>query len=323
MAFQSSGIDVDDIYASDSANDNDNDEVTQLLPRPATSVPQSPNMAQDSNPIQISPTEGGNTAIKVDDISTHIVERSEEATQSEHSLTVTQALKLYRPSIFWALFFCIGQLMTAYDPQVLANLFAVPKFQRDFGYEFNRGYIVSAPWQTGLLMGGPIGQVAGSLFAGYPLEWYGRKKIFGLCVILTAGFVFNQFFASSLRALLVGELFGGLILGFYAVLTPTYASEVCPVVLRGLVTSNINLFIVVGQLLANGVVAGTQRYESHWAYSAPFATQWVWPVVTLLVLPFAPESKFLLSVFVGNSFSRLQVRGGSAARTNSTKQDDH
>lgn len=98
-------------------------------------------------------------------------------------------------------------------------------------------------------MGGPIGQIAGSLFAGYPLEWHGRKKILGLCVILTAGFVFNQFSASSLRALLVGELFGGLILGFYAGLTPMYASEVCPVVLRGVVTSNINLFIVVGQLL--------------------------------------------------------------------------
>lgn len=29
---------------------------------------------------------------------------------------------------FRALFFCVGQLMTVYVPQVLANLFAVPKF---------------------------------------------------------------------------------------------------------------------------------------------------------------------------------------------------
>jgi SP family general alpha glucoside:H+ symporter-like MFS transporter len=104
-------------------------------------------------------------------------------------------------------------------------------------------------------MGGPIGQVVGSLLASYPLEWYGQKMTFGVCVILTAAFIFNQFFATSVHALLVGELPGGLVLGFYAVLTPTYGSEVCPVVLRGIVTCNINLFIVIGQLLETGVLA--------------------------------------------------------------------
>lgn len=214
--------------------------------------------------------------------------------ETEHSLTITRGLKLYRCSILWSLFFSIGQMMTAFDPQVMGNLFAMPAFQRDFGYLFKEEYIVSAPWQTGLLMGMPIGQVVGSLGAGYPLEWFGRKKTFGVCVIGTIGCVFIQFFARSLPVLLVGELLGGLILGFYAVLTPTYASEVCPVALRGIVTANINLFIVMGQLLANGVCAGTQSLNSHWAYSAPFAIQWLWPVLILTLLPFAPESPWWL-----------------------------
>ena len=55
--------------------------------------------------------------------------------------------------------------MTAFDPQLLGNLYATPAFQKDFGYLYNGSYIVSAPWQTGLSMGSPIGQVVGALFA--------------------------------------------------------------------------------------------------------------------------------------------------------------
>jgi hypothetical protein len=53
----------------------------------------------------------------------------------------------------------------AFDPQLLGQLYATAAFQRDFGYRFEDGYIVSAPWQTGLSMGSPIGQVVGAFFA--------------------------------------------------------------------------------------------------------------------------------------------------------------
>lgn len=109
------------------------------------------------------------------------------------------------------------------------------------------------------------------------MELFGRKKTFGACVILTAGFVFIQFFARSLSTLVVGEVLGGLILGTYAVIAPTYASEVCPIALRGVLTSYINLCFVIGQLLANGIIAGTSQLSSHWAYSGPFAAQWYGP----------------------------------------------
>jgi SP family general alpha glucoside:H+ symporter-like MFS transporter len=61
-------------------------------------------------------------------------------------------------------------------------------------------------------MGSPIGQVVGAFFASYPMEWFGRKKTFGACVVVTSGFVFIQFFARSLPVLLAGELLGGLVL---------------------------------------------------------------------------------------------------------------
>ena len=151
--------------------------------------------------------------------------RAREAAEQEHNLSFLEALKLYPTAVGWSVFFSLGVVMTAFDPQLLGNLYATPAFKRDFGYLFNGSYIISAPWQTGLSMGNPIGQVVGAFFAAYPMEWYGRKKTFGVCVILTAGFVFIQFFARSLAVLLVGELLGGLILGTYAVIAPSYASE--------------------------------------------------------------------------------------------------
>lgn len=50
----------------------------------------------------------------------------------------------------------------------------------------------------------------------------------------------------------------------------------------------------MGQLIANGVIAGTSQLDNHWAYSAPFAAQWFWPLVVLIGMPFAPESPWWL-----------------------------
>lgn len=94
--------------------------------------------------------------------------------------------------------------------------------------------------------------------------------------------------------LLAGELLGGLVLGAFPVIAPAYASEVCPVALRGVLTSYVNLSFVTGQLIANGVIAGTSKLSSHWAYSGPFAAQWIWVVLILIGLPFAPESPWWL-----------------------------
>ena len=59
-------------------------------------------------------------------------------------------------------------------------------------------------------------------------------------------------------------------------------------------TSVTNIAFVTGQLIANGVIAGTSKLDSHWAYSAPFAAQWVWPLIILVLWPFAPESPWWL-----------------------------
>ncbi|KAH8648299.1 general substrate transporter [Tricladium varicosporioides] len=238
---------------------------------------------------------GAENAVSIHDATTkEIGEESRRATELEHSMSFRQALKLYPKAVGWSAFFSMGVIMTAFDPQLLGSLYATPAFQRDFGYMFEGNYIISAPWQTALGIGNPLGQVVGALAAGYPMEWYGRKWTFAACVVGTGAFIFNQFFAKSIQVLLVGELIGGLILGTYTTIAPTYASEVVPIALRGHLTAYINLCFVMGQLLANGVIAGTSQLDTHWAYSAPFAIQWLWPVIILIGIPFAPESPWWL-----------------------------
>jgi len=99
------------------------------------------------------------------------------ATELEHQMTFFEAVKLYPSCVFWSIFFSLGIIMTAFDPQLLGNLYATPSFQKDFGYLFEGSYIISAPWQSALGMGNPIGQVVGALTASYPMEKWGRKKV--------------------------------------------------------------------------------------------------------------------------------------------------
>ena len=143
-------------------------------------------------------------------------------------------------------------------------------------------------------MGNPVGQVVGALVAGYPMDQFGRKRTFGTCVILTAALIFIQFFSRSLQVLLVGELLGGLVLGCYAVIAPAYSSEVCPLAIRGILTSYVNLCFVIGQLLSNSVCAATSRLTDHWAYSIPFSLQWFWCLIILPGLFWVPESPWWL-----------------------------
>ncbi|OAA61891.1 alpha glucoside transporter [Niveomyces insectorum RCEF 264] len=219
-----------------------------------------------------------------------------DAIRREHEMTFRQALRLYPAAIGWSAFVSIGVIMLAFDPQILGGFFATPRFEKDFGYYYQPDdeYIISAPWQSGLSLGNPIGQVFGALVASYPMDRFGRKRTFGACVALTGALVFIQFFARALTTLLVGELLGGLVLGCYVVIAPAYASEVCPLALRGHLTSYVNLCFVIGQLLGSGVTAATENLGTHWAYSIPFCLQWFWVLVILPGMFFVPESPWWL-----------------------------
>lgn len=229
-----------------------------------------------------------------EDINKVILE-TKEIIDEEKSIGVLEAVKQYPKEVFWACVFSIGVVMSGYDAQIITSFYALPAFQKKFGVELSPGeYQITAPWQTALGMGSPIGQVIGTLLVAWPLEWYGRKKTYIVANLLVIAFIFMQFFAPSLGVLTAGEIISGILWGCMVLIGPTYASEISQIKLRGILTALTNLAFVIGQFIANGVATAYSTDPTQWAYKVPFAIQWVWPVLILMFIFFAPESPYWL-----------------------------
>lgn len=223
----------------------------------------------------------------------------EVRTRIEHETGFWKAARQYPAATFWSAFFCIAVIMAGFDAQIITSFYALPAFQRKYGELVTHGdgsqsFEIPAQWQTGLGMGNPIGQILGALASGWFMERWGRRLPLAACCVYSIIFVFVQFFSTSIGMLCAGEVLGGLAYGFYVVIAPTYASEICPLALRGVLTASVNLAFVIGQFIGQGCAAGVETRLDEWAYRIPFAVQWVWPVVILVALPFAPESPYWL-----------------------------
>lgn len=134
----------------------------------------------------------------------------------------------------------------------------------------------------------------GSLGVGIPLDKIGRRWTLACCCIITCIAVALQSSSQNKPQILVAELVNGVVLGAYPVIAPTYISEVTPVVFRGFAAAFVNLSFVIGQLVASGVLAGTQSRTDRWSYDIPFLVQFVFPIIILCLLPWAPESPWWL-----------------------------
>ncbi|KAK5129219.1 hypothetical protein LTR08_003743 [Meristemomyces frigidus] len=233
------------------------------------------------------------TDVRKGDIIT--LEEARRAAETQHDLTLKDALKYYRPAIGWSFLFSLGVIMAGFDPQLVGTLVAIPTFQKQFGQQLPDGsYIVEAQWQSAFNLGVPVGQVVGSLGVGVPLEKYGRKWTLAGCCLITCIAVTLQASSQNKPQILVAELVNGVVLGAYPVIAPTYISEVTPVVFRGIGSAFINLSFVIGQLVASGILAGTQSRTDRWSYDIPFLCQFIFPIIILALLPVCPESPWHL-----------------------------
>jgi SP family general alpha glucoside:H+ symporter-like MFS transporter len=225
-----------------------------------------------------------------------IIAQAKLATETEHSLSTIEAIKAYPMAIFWATIFATSLVMVGYDSGILYSFYALPTFVQKYGTNYGGtvGWEVSAKWQNVLGMGTPVGQFLGAFTASYPMERWGRKKVFAGSLCFTTAFIFLQMFATNVQVLAAGEFLAGIMYGTYVVLAPTYISEVCPVALRGIMNAGINLAYVIGQFIASGVGKGVSNNTTQWAYRIPFAIQWIWIPILAISLWFAPESPWWL-----------------------------
>jgi SP family general alpha glucoside:H+ symporter-like MFS transporter len=129
---------------------------------------------------------------------------------------------------------------------------------------------------------------------GYLISQFGYRRVMIGALFFMNAFIFIVFFAESPAVLLVGQILCGLSWGVFAIVGPSYASEVCPTNLRGYLTIYVNLCWAIGQFIAAGVLEGLINRQDQWAYRIPFAIQWIWPLPLMVGCFFAPESPWYL-----------------------------
>ncbi|KAJ5993039.1 General alpha-glucoside permease [Penicillium sp. IBT 35674x] len=217
------------------------------------------------------------------------------ATKTEHKMGLWQGIRTYPHAVGWSVLFSSALIMEGYDNALIASLFAYEPFQKTFGDKLADGtYQVTAAWQSGLTNGALVGELIGLLINGIIAERFGYKKSIIGSLIACVACVFIIFFAKTLTVLLIGEILIGIPWGLFQTITTTYASEVCPVVLRPYLTTYVNLCWVIGQIIASGVLKAMTSRTDDLGYKIPFALQWMWPVPIMIGVAFAPESPWWL-----------------------------
>ena len=156
------------------------------------------------------------------------------------------------------------------------------------------GYVIPAQWQSALSNGSSAGGIIGLLFNGWAADRFGPKIVMMTSIVALTAFIFLSVFANSLTMLVISEVFCGIPWGVFQTLTTAYASEVCPIQLRGYLTAYVNLCWGVGILLSSGVVKATVPINSDWSWRLPFVVQWVWVIPLFIIVYLCPSSPWWL-----------------------------
>ncbi|KAM5353679.1 hypothetical protein ACJ41O_000329 [Fusarium nematophilum] len=216
--------------------------------------------------------------------------------EEEHNLPPLEAIRKYPRTIFWCLIVSMCVIMEGYDTNLLSNFYAYPAFAKKYGHwnEATGNYQLTAPWQAGLGNAAGVGSFFGTLLNGYLVTKFGHIRVLIGSLFALSSFIFIVFFAPNTTVLLVGQILCGLPWGVFATTAPAYASEVLPMTLRVYLTSWTNMCFIIGQLISAGVMAGLVNNPTKWAYRIPFAIQWIWPVILVPILCFAPDTPWHL-----------------------------
>ncbi|PYH90816.1 sugar transporter [Aspergillus ellipticus CBS 707.79] len=224
-----------------------------------------------------------------------IIQNAKAAAEKEQKMTLLQGVRLYPKAVAWSLLISTCIIMEGYDISLVNNFYAFPQFNRKYGELTADGsYQVPARWQAGLSNGAYVGEIIGLFINGWASERFGYRYTIMACLVLITAWTAIFFTAPNVEALLAAEILAGIPWGVFQTLTITYASEVCPVALRGYLTTYVNFCWGVGQLIGIGVIEAMINRDDQWAYRIPYGLQWMWPLPLFIGISLAPESPWWL-----------------------------
>lgn len=163
-----------------------------------------------------------------------VIRGAKAATDNERKMTLIQGIRLYPKAIGWSILISTCIAMEGFDVCLLPNFYNFPRFKEKYGEQLPDGtYEITAPWQAGLQNGSQVGQILGLFINGWVSEWIGYRWTTMISLLLVAAFTAILFTAQNVQTLFAGYFLSGIPWGVFQTLTITYASEVCPVALRG------------------------------------------------------------------------------------------
>ncbi|RMJ20301.1 hypothetical protein CDV36_000111 [Fusarium kuroshium] len=135
-----------------------------------------------------------------------------------------------------------------------------------------------------------VGATIGSAsFAKVP-DYIGRKpSLFITAIVAIIGGALTAA-SQNIAMFLVARFILGAGIGGTYMAVPVYISEALPLKHRTLGLGLINDVYYVGGLLSAGITYGTSFLQSTWAWRLPALCQIVFTVISIMALPFTPES---------------------------------
>ncbi|KAF2164399.1 hypothetical protein M409DRAFT_56668 [Zasmidium cellare ATCC 36951] len=218
------------------------------------------------------------------------------ANDSEHLLGFRAAVQRYPGAVFWSFIMSMSVIMIGYDTSLIANFFAYPSFKRKYGqwYPEDNDYEITGPWMIGLSNAISAGEIIGLIINGFVLERFGHRRVMIVSLAVLSGCIAVMVFAPTIAILCVGQVLMGIPWGIFTVMGGAYSSEVCPLALRGYLTSYNALCWALGQLIGAGVLVGLVDMPSNWSFKITLAPQWIWPIPLAILAYLAPESPWWL-----------------------------
>lgn len=216
----------------------------------------------------------------------------------EKQMSLLEGLRTFPKAAMWSIILSSAIIMEGYDTSLIGSFYAFPSFKEKYGtyYSDIGEYQIPAKWQTALSMTTNVGEILGLFAAGIIADRIGFRKTLIGALLLVIGLIFIVFFSVDIGMLVAGELLMGIPWGAFQTLTVSYASEVCPMVLRIYLTTYVNICWVIGQLISSCVMKGldSSSIKDEFKYKIPFAIQWFWPIPIIIGIYLAPESPWWL-----------------------------
>jgi sugar porter (SP) family MFS transporter len=175
----------------------------------------------------------------------------------------------------------LGGLLFGFDTAVISG--TTEDLERVYGIG---GFMLGFTVATAL-----IGTIVGALFAGGPVDRYGRKKVlFAIGVLYFVG-ALGSGLVTNLWLFMAFRFLGGIGVGVASVVAPIYTAEVAPPRYRGRLVGLVQFNIVLGILLAylsNFILASTLSSDIAWRWM--FMVMAFPAVVFFLLLFTTPET---------------------------------